>query len=340
MDPQVSDLLGWLPGKILWEAGEPTVVWRPLHPGSLTEPCFDDTLRASAQDPEIEGKRFHTPISFLRDVALAPEDPTAPAPTPAGFLFHSSRCGSQVVAQMLAASWEHLVLNEFQPIDALLRCHLWDARATPEWQAEQLRWLVLAAARATPHRLRLFIRFECWQVLQLPVVRAAFPGVPWIFLYRDPLEVLASHEHRCGAQFVPGELEPELFGWDLREIMRRPFAVHWAKLLAAFGRAALDGLPGGHGHLVNHEELPEAAYDGILRVFGVPRTSDILAMMAKTARYHLKEPKTVDAHPSAQRLHDELPDDVKAVEEHVADVYRRLEAARAGEAGLPEHSGI
>jgi hypothetical protein len=337
MELTAENLRGWLPGKILWEAGEPTVVWRPLGPGRMIDPYFDDTLRTTATDPEPEGKTFHTPISLLREVAEAPQD--EPGPGPAGFVFHWSRCGSTVVAQMLAASYTHLVLAESQPIDALLRCHLWDARATPEWQQEQLHWLVEASARATPHRTRLFIKFDCWHLLQLPVIRAAFPHVPWLFIYRDPLEVLASHEHRCGAQFVPGELEPELFGWELGDVMRRPFALHWAKMLAAFGQAALAGLPSGRGYLVNHDELPDAATNGILRALGVPRSPELLAEMAKTGRYHTKDPKTISGAVTTARLQQELPDHALAVAQHVAAVYAELETRRNGDFGLPEGSG-
>lgn len=340
MEAQVSDLVGWLPGKILWKAGEPTVVWRRLDPGEIREPYFDETLKASLNDAEIEGKCFHTPIGMLREVAEAPATEAVAVPAPTGFLFHWSRSGARMVAQMLAADYSHLVLNEFQPIDALLRCQLWDARATPEWRQEQLRWLLLATARAMPHRTRLFVRFENWQVLQLPVVQAAFPLVPWAFLYREPLEVLASHEHRCGSLFVPGELEPELFGWELRDIMRRPFAVHWAKVLAAYGQAALTGLAQGHGYLLNHSELPEAAYEGLLKAFNVPRDPDLLAVMAKTARYHQRDPKTLSPDASLQKLRDELPDHAAAVEAYAAEVYHQLEAARNGEFGLPEHTGL
>lgn len=340
MEAQVSDLVGWLPGKILWKAGEPTVVWRQLDPGEIREPYFDETLKASLSDAEIEGKSYHTPIAMLREVAEAPATEPVAIPAPAGFLFHWSRSGARMVAQMLAADYSHLVLNEFQPIDALLRCQLWDARATPEWRQEQLRWLILATARAMPHRSRLFVRFENWQILQLPVVQAAFPLVPWAFLYREPMEVLASHEHRCGSLFVPGELEPELFGWELRDIMRRPFAVHWAKVLAALGEAALAGLPAGHGYLLNHSELPEAAYEGLLKAFNVPRDPDLLAVMAKTARYHQRDPKTLSPDASLHKLRAELPDHAAAADAHVADVYHRLEAARNGEFGLPEHTGL
>lgn len=336
MEPTPEYLQGWLPGKILWEAGEPTVVWRPVGPARMVDPYFDDTLRAAATDPDPAGKTFHTPISFLKQVAELPAED--PGPTPAGFVFHWTRCASTVVAQMLAASHEHLVLTESQPIDALLRCHLWDQRATPEWRQEQLHWLMAATARATPHRSRMFIKFDCWNVLQLPVLRAAFPLVPWIFLYRDPLEVLASHEHRCGSQFVPGELEPELFGWQLAEVMRRPFAVHWAKMLAAFGQAALVGLETGRGYLVNHSELPDAVTDGILRVFGIPRNPEMLAVMAKTARYHTKDPKTLSAAATAGRLRLEFPELAATADQHVGEVYRRLEAGRYGDAGLPEGS--
>jgi hypothetical protein len=149
------------------------------------------------------------------------------------------------------------------------------------------------------------------------------------------MDVLASHEHRCGSLFVPGWLEPELFGWELRDSMRPPFAVHWAKVLAAMGEAALAGLTKGCGHLLNHTELPEAACEGLLKGFNVPRDPDPLAVMAKTNRYPQRDLKTLSPDAPLQRLRTGLPDHATA-----AAVYHHLEAALNSEFGLPEPTGL
>jgi hypothetical protein len=37
---------------------------------------------------------------------------------------------------------------------------------------------------------RYLIKLDAWHIRRLPLFRAAFPDVPWIFTYRDPAEVL------------------------------------------------------------------------------------------------------------------------------------------------------
>ena len=48
----------------------------------------------------------------------------------------------------------------------------------------------------------------------LGTVRRAFPDVPWVFLFREPVQVLASHLRQRGAHMVPGAIDPALFGLD------------------------------------------------------------------------------------------------------------------------------
>ena len=37
------------------------------------------------------------------------------------------------------------------------------------------------------------MKFSSWNVLYLPLVRAAFPVVPWVFVYRHPVEVMVAN---------------------------------------------------------------------------------------------------------------------------------------------------
>ena len=34
------------------------------------------------------------------------------------------------------------------------------------------------------------VKLDSWHVLALPLFRRAFPQVPWVFLYRDPIDVM------------------------------------------------------------------------------------------------------------------------------------------------------
>ncbi len=101
---------------------------------------------------------------------------------PTGFIFHMSRCGSTLVSQMLAASSENIVLSEAAPIDDILRAHFRDPGVTEEQQVQWLQWLVgVLSWRRFPAEKNVFIKFDCWHVMFLPLIQRAFPDVPWIF---------------------------------------------------------------------------------------------------------------------------------------------------------------
>ncbi len=68
--------------------------------------------------------------------------------------------------------------------------------------------------------------------LILPLIREAFPGTPWIFLYRDPLEVLVSQARLRGRTMSPGLLTPRFLGLDLATAMRMAPDEYCARFLA------------------------------------------------------------------------------------------------------------
>ena len=63
--------------------------------------------------------------------------------------------------------------------------------------------------RQTGEQTHLIIKLNAWLIHKLPVIRAAFPDTPWIFLSRKLSEVIASdcalpactaHPERCPTQ--------------------------------------------------------------------------------------------------------------------------------------------
>src|SRR5205823_6164768 len=44
-----------------------------------------------------------------------------------------------------------------------------------------------------------FVKFSSWNVLYFPLVRAAFPGVPWVFVYRHPVDVMVANLAKPGS---------------------------------------------------------------------------------------------------------------------------------------------
>src|SRR5438067_13275994 len=96
-----------------------------------------------------------------------------------------------------------------------------------------------------------FIKLDSWHTVALPLFRRAFPEVPWIFLYRDPVEVLVSQLRMAGMQMIPGMLGPNLFGIEPSHRLQRP-EDHCARVLASICEPVLQQYSKAAASLVNY----------------------------------------------------------------------------------------
>ena len=203
-----DDLRGWTPTALTGDPAAPTVEWRRLGTRRIADPFFDETVLRAMSERDIGDACRHTDLERLREVAEA--SPRHPS----GWLrvFHVSRCGSTLVSQMLAAVPTTVVLSEVPAVDVILR-----APAPEAERARRLRWLLgaLGHRRLSTERA-LYVKLACWQIADLPILASAFPGVPWIFVYREPVEVLASHAREPGMQVVRGLIDASRLGVDPR----------------------------------------------------------------------------------------------------------------------------
>lgn len=113
-----------------------------------------------------------------------------------GFVFHESRVGSTLVANSLTAMNPdgHRVYSESHPInDALKACDgvpLCDMDAN----AQLFRDVVYLMGRTTsPKETHMFFKVSSIGSKRIRVMQHAFPTVPWIFVYRDPVQTMMSH---------------------------------------------------------------------------------------------------------------------------------------------------
>ena len=74
----------------------------------------------------------------------------------------------------------------------------------------------MVSALAQPRRgeQALFVKLDSWHTLALPLFRRAFPSVPWVFLYRDPVEVPVSQLEAAGIQTDPTLQVAHVLGTD------------------------------------------------------------------------------------------------------------------------------
>jgi hypothetical protein len=312
---------GWLPAEVSQVDGRATIGWLRFGRRRLSESFYDHSLV----------RRRCLPFSRLFGVRTALGDLEAwagalpargPAREPAGLIFHMSRCGSTLAAQMLAASPANVVLSEAAPLDAVTR----RADLDDDAKVALLRAMVAALGQARNGERRLFLKLDCWHSRDLPLFRRAFPDTPWVFLYREPIEVMVSQTRRRGVQMVPSLVPPATFGIDLPGGV--PNDDYCARVLAAACEGAVRHYPIGGGRLVNYRQLPEALFTEILPHFGVAASdAEIQAMRAATVR-DAKTPEQAFAPDAQDKQRAATPALREICERRLDGVYRRLEAMR------------
>lgn len=151
--------------------------------------------KAREYDKSIENRRTHN----TNDVHVM---------SPSGFIFHESRVGSTLVANSLTAMDPegHRVYSESNPInDALKACQGILSTCDIEANADLLRDVVYLMGRtSSPTEKHMFFKVSSIGSKNIDVMRAALPEVPWIFVFRDPVQTMMSH------------LDPEKIGKSVR----------------------------------------------------------------------------------------------------------------------------
>ncbi len=185
---------GWVPAELVWFRGRPAVTLFRLPDNRPREPFFHQTLeRARA----AEG----TPRPRLVLLDDAPD--AADGFEPSGFIFHMMRCGSTLVSRLLAALPGTRVLSEPFLFYALF------AETAGGWvgsgsdAADRRRWLRrllglyargLCGGVGATHASSLVVKWSSVIGQFIGPIEEAYPGVPKLFLTRDPVEVLVSIE--------------------------------------------------------------------------------------------------------------------------------------------------
>lgn len=245
-----------------------------------------------------------------------------------GFILRMSRCGSTLIAQALKA-WQHTrVLSEPGVFDTALMAAL--AGGNPGWLAVRG---VLAALRQPASTDRgVVMKLDAWHALALTPLRALLPSVPWLFVYRDPLEVLVSHAREPGRHTGPGML-PETWLGAAPAAPLSPIE-HAARVLGAICAAVIPQV--GAGHLVNHAELdasedgtqPSLLIEDIPRWFGLDPSDADPARRAKALAQDAKRPRQIYTSDRASKREAATADMRVASARWIALHYTALEAIR------------
>jgi hypothetical protein len=261
---------GWIPIRMTLRESQPRAKWIYAPAVRFTKPYFDGDVRICLRDPFT--------ALFQREMPLSAGESIRPD----GLIFHMSRCGSTLVSRSLAAAESTRVIAEAPPLDEVLQ-------ANSAERAKWLEWMVSALGPPKESRRSYVIKLDSWHIRNLPLFRAVFPEVPWIFVYRDPLEVLVSLMSKPGMQAIPGLMDPAIFGLPdgARTLTRQQWCI---KVIESFMTAALQFREDPKGLFVNYNELPTAVCGSIARHLGLELTDGDEARVETATRLDAKNP--------------------------------------------------
>jgi hypothetical protein len=318
------NLTGWMPIQLLRANEGPRVDWSWRGDVRFTEPFFEQTISRALRDPARMLFRRVTPMEVLES-----ESGETQSLRPTGFIFHWSRCGSTLIAQMLAALRQCVVISEAPPIDQVLALQHRDPRVT---RAQRLAWFhgmiaALGQRQRTDER-HYFVKFDSWHTQELPLILEAFPDVPSLFLYRDPVEIMVSQQRLRGIQMMPQVIDPARFGLDASAAKQLSPDEYCVRVLARVASAALAHLPIGRSRFVNFSELPEVVWQSLGQFFGIEWSAEDLAALALASKRNAKVPGAVHADDRAEKQQAASAELRQLAETWLGETYRRLEERR------------
>lgn len=278
-----ADLKGMLPVDAVVVDGRPGLQWMDMSGVSLAEPFFQQTVERA------RGSRRELFTEF--DVLLQLEKQLDNV-QPTGFIFHSSRCGSTLVANACRVINNSIVLSEANAIDKLIARFITDpGDVKTALYSVFLRGVVHALAqRRTGNEEHLFIKFACGSFAQIEQIKRIWPNVPWLFLYRDPVETIVSNlkdvppwlldNDRRVLASITGASPDQVAEMSLEELCARTIG----SLFSTAHRLANDGQL-----LLNYKQLSVPVISRVLRFFKVSPSAQELEKIEHGSQMYSKE---------------------------------------------------
>jgi hypothetical protein len=319
-----ADLKGFLPVDAVVVDGRPGLQWMDMSGVSLAEPFFQQTVE------RVRDGRRELFTEF--DVLLQLEKQLDSVP-PTGFIFHSSRCGSTLVSNACRAINNSIVLSEANAIDKLIARLITDpGDVKTSLYSVFLRGVVHALAqRRADNEEHLFIKFACCSFALIEQVKRIWPNVPWLFLYRDPVETIVSNlndvppwlldNDRRVLASITGASPAEVAEMSLEELCARTIG----SLFSTAHRLA-----NGDELLLNYKQLSVPVISSVLRFFKVSPSATELETIEHGSQIYSKEAGAKRAFVADTEAKQKFASEAvrEAAAKWAAGPYQRLEQKR------------
>jgi hypothetical protein len=210
-----DEFQNWLPSKLFEKEGNLFLEWIFLGDVPFTMPFFDETLAKCVTLNTMKGgeqnEKRVTSIEFLSEVAQCLD-----SVDPGLFIFHTSRCGSTLITQILSIDNHNIVYPEYIIVDSILRAQIQGNSVSIGKRKEWLRNLIIIMGQKRfSEEERLIIKLDSWHFQFHSLIRELYPDVPFAILYREPEAILRSNQKQWGMQFVSEIIPPSIFNIEV-----------------------------------------------------------------------------------------------------------------------------
>lgn len=207
----------WLPIEFMFNRASSLVRWIDFGTKYLSEPFFHDTIEY-LRGSNLPAQERATSIDLFLDAATA-----TPMVLPSGIIFHVTRCGSTLLANVLKAGEPIVTLSEAPLLAPFFGASPFEGAPSLTAISNNTRKTFLDALvrlyaqyGATSVNAKVLIKCDSFGILGMSLIRQSWPTVPFVILIRDPVEVMVSNLNLPAGWFVMRRHTSE-FGWTSKE---------------------------------------------------------------------------------------------------------------------------
>lgn len=316
MREAISALRGFLPFQVIRDEGANLLAWCKFGDVPLEAPFF---IRDIFRRPFLPDSQF---VTTTMDTLLEAEE-SLRGLQPNGFIFHMSACGSTLLANMLRAIPCNISLGEPNVLYDLLAFNR---------NSEDVIRLFRGCVNALGQRRlgveeNYIIKFGSASTLFLPQIIEAFPEVPRVFLYRNPVEVLVSNMKMPTQEWL---FESEVTGLDSTVMTERNTVLeNCAAALRRSIEAFLDHSRDNH-LIANYSQFSPRLLERILNFFSISASPADMDLMLSVGNRHAHGRES-SFEPDTDKKQSLASERLREVaQEYLFDLYEKLEGMRIG----------
>jgi hypothetical protein len=283
------------------------------------------------------------------DASFATNSSVVQVVSPSGVVFHETRCGSTLFANLLAAfspTNSRVYSESPPPVAALSACN--NKPCNPALHLRLVQDVFYMMGRTTRNEMPqyVFYKIQSIGVMNIEQFASALPNIPWVYLFRDSVEVMQSHLGEknganlasrtpvCARYYGRG-IQPKttlkvIEGQD-RDVEDLSKVEYCAAHLAGLSLAAMEEHKRTErGRFVNYAQMPAIVWEDILpNYFNIPQSKKGIVNMEKAALVYSKgrggKANQEWVEDSKKKKVTAVPAVVKAAKTFLGDIYNDMD---------------